>query len=312
MTLRVLSLGAGVQSSALLLMADEGRFGVKPDVAIFADTGDEPAYVYEHLARLSAAVSILVETVSAGRLSDDLRRGIETGSRIAQPPLYTKNPKYRRVVAEYVECQHCSCTDGHDQHLCCDCDGSNVVPIYQTTDEVIGYEAAPLRRICTREYKVDVITREIRKKLGYVKGQRIPVGAVEQWFGISLDEAAMRMRTSNEAWIVNVYPLVTAGLDRLACEKYLRDGGWTVKKSACRFCPYKSDSAWRDLRDNHPGEWAQAVEFDRMIRRGLPGVQNEAFVHRSLKPLDEVDLTTLEDHGQMSFLADCESGVCGV
>lgn len=34
----VLSLGAGVQSSAMALMAAEGRWGVVPELAIFADT----------------------------------------------------------------------------------------------------------------------------------------------------------------------------------------------------------------------------------------------------------------------------------
>lgn len=48
--IRALSLGAGVQSSALYLMACDGDIDI--DVAIFADTGAEPAWVYEHLAFL--------------------------------------------------------------------------------------------------------------------------------------------------------------------------------------------------------------------------------------------------------------------
>ncbi|WSA82652.1 hypothetical protein OG930_06905 [Streptomyces sp. NBC_01799] len=51
-TLKVLSLGAGVQSTCLLLMAAEGHLpGL--DVAIFADTGWEPRAVYDHLASRS-------------------------------------------------------------------------------------------------------------------------------------------------------------------------------------------------------------------------------------------------------------------
>jgi 3'-phosphoadenosine 5'-phosphosulfate sulfotransferase (PAPS reductase)/FAD synthetase len=44
-----LSLGAGVQSTVMALMADRGDFGAIPDVAIFADTGWEPEKVYKHL-----------------------------------------------------------------------------------------------------------------------------------------------------------------------------------------------------------------------------------------------------------------------
>ena len=38
--IRILSLGAGVQSSTMALMAERGEFGVKPDAAIFARASD--------------------------------------------------------------------------------------------------------------------------------------------------------------------------------------------------------------------------------------------------------------------------------
>ena len=47
--LRVLSLGAGVQSTTLALMAAHGEITPMPERAIFADTQAEPAAVYEHL-----------------------------------------------------------------------------------------------------------------------------------------------------------------------------------------------------------------------------------------------------------------------
>jgi len=47
-TITVISLGGGVQSSVMALMADEGAFGPMPG-AIFADTRWEPPSVYEHL-----------------------------------------------------------------------------------------------------------------------------------------------------------------------------------------------------------------------------------------------------------------------
>ncbi len=47
-TLRVLSLGAGVQSTTLALMIEKGEIPMV-DAAIFADTGAEPKAVYDHL-----------------------------------------------------------------------------------------------------------------------------------------------------------------------------------------------------------------------------------------------------------------------
>jgi len=49
--LRVLSLGAGVQSTTMALMAAHGEIMSMPNCAIFADTGWEPKAVYEHLER---------------------------------------------------------------------------------------------------------------------------------------------------------------------------------------------------------------------------------------------------------------------
>jgi 3'-phosphoadenosine 5'-phosphosulfate sulfotransferase (PAPS reductase)/FAD synthetase len=72
-TLRVLSLGAGVQSTTLALLAVEGVL-LKPDAAIFSDTKWEPRAVYEHLERLTkvlAEASIPVHVVSHGNLRED-------------------------------------------------------------------------------------------------------------------------------------------------------------------------------------------------------------------------------------------------
>jgi hypothetical protein len=67
---RILSLGAGVQSSTLALMAEHGD--VSPfDAAIFADTQNEPKKVYEWLAWLKTQLSYPVYEVTAGDLGYD-------------------------------------------------------------------------------------------------------------------------------------------------------------------------------------------------------------------------------------------------
>jgi hypothetical protein len=59
-TMRILSLGAGVQSSCLALMAQEGLTKHKPDYMIFADTGWEPDVCQIHLCLLLVLVERLV------------------------------------------------------------------------------------------------------------------------------------------------------------------------------------------------------------------------------------------------------------
>jgi hypothetical protein len=82
--LRVLSLGAGVQSTTIALMAAWGEIPA-PDCAIFADTGDEPAAVYEHLAWLTSP-GILPFPVHIAKCARSLKAaliaGDEDGARI--------------------------------------------------------------------------------------------------------------------------------------------------------------------------------------------------------------------------------------
>lgn len=175
--------------------------------------------------------------------------------------------------------------------------------------------AGPLRRQCTREFKIQPIQRRIREWVGLEPGRPGPRKRilVEQLFGISLDEAAMRCRTSRVGWIHNAYPLVDLRMTRSDCELWLQRHGYPVPpRSACVYCPYKSNREWRELRDQDPAGWTEACRVDALIRASDRGVRDPLYVHRSLVPLPEVDLSTAEDHGQVdAFAAECE-GMCGV
>lgn len=89
-TLRVLSLGAGVQSSTVLLMMLNGE--IKPaDVCIFADTGNEPKEVYEHLERLKVMSTIPIHVVGNANIVKDVYDDVYNG--FIKIPLYTRNEK---------------------------------------------------------------------------------------------------------------------------------------------------------------------------------------------------------------------------
>jgi 3'-phosphoadenosine 5'-phosphosulfate sulfotransferase (PAPS reductase)/FAD synthetase len=89
--LTVLSLGAGVQSTTLLLMAAKGEFDKAPDVAIFSDTGWEPKHVYQHLDWLEGQVKgiIPIHRVSKGNIRDDALNPEK--SRFASMPFFVRN-----------------------------------------------------------------------------------------------------------------------------------------------------------------------------------------------------------------------------
>ncbi|NMF00270.1 hypothetical protein [Aneurinibacillus aneurinilyticus] len=92
--MNIISLGAGVQSTTMLLMAAHGEIGPKPDYAIFADTGWEPKVVYQHFEWLKTEVeqySIPVLTTSAGCIKTDIERASISQTRTANMPYYVKN-----------------------------------------------------------------------------------------------------------------------------------------------------------------------------------------------------------------------------
>lgn len=72
--LHIISLGVGRQSSAMYLMAVAGEIEPRPDLAIFADTGNEPPHVYEQLEYLMQARFtdiVPIEVVSNGNIYED-------------------------------------------------------------------------------------------------------------------------------------------------------------------------------------------------------------------------------------------------
>lgn len=243
------SCGAGVQSTALAHLVVDGVLP-RPDAAIFADTGWEPRAVYQQVDRLEALYAS-VDVPFYRVAKGNLRHdAIDPEHRYASIPYFVRNP-----------------------------DGS----------EGMG------RRQCTSEYKLAPITRKIRELLGAKAPdfRRVPKGRVaEQWVGFSTDEllrANRRKDSQGVQYLTTRYPLIDLGWSRRDCEKYLAEKGWgDTVKSACIGCPYHGNAQWRDLRDNHPDEWADAVAFDESIRRGgargLP-LDGQAYLHRSRVPL---------------------------
>jgi hypothetical protein len=92
-TFRYISFGAGVQSTALLVMSVLGLKNCpKADVAIFADTCGEPAWVIDNVNfyRLWAyARGVDVVTISKGNLEEDLLTAGD-GGRFVSIPMFTE------------------------------------------------------------------------------------------------------------------------------------------------------------------------------------------------------------------------------
>jgi len=162
------------------------------------------------------------------------------------------------------------------------------------------------------EYKIEPITRKLRELVGLAHGERAGNEVlVTQYMGISYDES-LRMKPSRDKWIEHKWPLVDMGMRRLDCLRWMEKCGYPKpSRSACTFCPYHSDEEWRSLKER-PADWASAVEIDELIRNGVRGTTEKLYLHRSLKPLAEIDFANAEDHGQQTMFNDECEGVCGV
>lgn len=272
--MHIISLGAGVQSTTMALMAAHGEIEPMPSCAIFADTGWEPRAVYDHLRWLMSGnvLPFPVHVVQTSNIREDLlARGSPTRKEIG------------RFVTIPAFLLHANGKDG------------------------IG------RRQCTAHYKVEPIRKKVRALLGRLKGP-VPAGSVIKWIGISLDEI-IRATPSRVKFEVNRFPLIEKAMHRNDCLRWLEGHGYpTPPKSACVGCPYRDNAGWRAVKANAE-EWQQAVEVDAAIRKPVARpreMRAQQFLHRQMVPLDQVDLSTPEDRGQLNlFNNECE-GMCGV
>ena len=91
--MNIISLGAGVQSSTMALMAAKGEITPMPDAAIFADTQWEPKEVYEYLDFLIKSLPFPVYRVTAGNLRQGaIDRSNTSGRRFAAVPWFMSMP----------------------------------------------------------------------------------------------------------------------------------------------------------------------------------------------------------------------------
>ena len=279
--IRILNLGAGVQSTTLALMAMTGEIETF-DYAVFADVQAEPKHVYIHLDWLIKEVDFPVLIRTKGSLIDNLVNGAdESGGRFSSIPAFAGDYKKPSGI---------------------------------------------VRRQCTKDYKVDVVERTIKRDiLNLEKYARIPKGVlINQSFGLSYDEVSRVLKVqknfTKEQWTAS-FPLFDIEMTRSDCEKWLKDYGipHTVPRSACTFCPYHSNAEWRRMKAEDPESWKQALEVDKLLRdsssRCNQGLDLKLWLHRSCMPLDEIDFESnnkdLPGQTKLGFMSECE-GMCGV
>lgn len=270
-----LSLGAGVQSSTIALMAAAGEITPMPKAAIFADTEAEPASVYKWLEWLERQLPFPVHRVTYGSLT---KRSL------------TKFVN-RKTGRPYIK---------------------NMVPAFVKNED--GSKGIVGRR-CTYDHKIIPITRKVRElalikrgqsHLGAVQWIGISFDEIhrmkpsrDKWSQHRWPLIEMEMTRSDcVKWMQkNGFPKPP----RSACVycPFHSDHEWRRLKN-------HEPAAFAA---------AVKFEQDLQALHSSPEVSNRMmsvpFLHDSLKPLGEIDFSEDTTQGQFKWGNECE-GMCGV
>ena len=243
MSIKTFSFGGGVQSTAALVLAAQGRIDYREFV--FANVGEDsenPAtfdYLHRHAMPFAKAHGLTIHVI------DRIKRD------------GTKETLWGRMTKP----------------------GYKGMPIPVRLNQT----GAPWRRSCTYDFKVDLISKWLRKRGATTESPAVT------GIGISLDEY-QRMRDSRIPWQNLDYPLVDLRIDRQDCENIIRGAGLPVPpKSSCFFCPFHSIRAWQQLYDEQPELFERAVWLERFLNERQAQMGYEpVWLTDKLKPLDEV------------------------
>lgn len=263
--MKILSFGAGMQSTALALMSCENaifktqKHPLVPiyDAVIICDLGLEPPWVKTQMDFVERSCR------SAGIFY-----------KVLDTPLYQdflENFGERRTVS---------------------------IPWWTLKDD--GHKSK-MPRNCTLDYKVNAITKYVRwELLGYRKGQRLKpddIKAHEMHMGFSLEESR-RCHENPHKLFVNKFPLVDMGWERKDSYKYILEvWGLDTKASACAFCPFHRNYFFQYVKQNHQETYDAILKVDHTLRdkNPKPPMDSDLFISRSRKRIEDLTPEDCED-----------------
>lgn len=277
MMLRVISLGAGVQSTTMALMAAHGEIGPMPDCAIFADTQGEPAAVYRHLKWLSSpgVLPFPIYQVSNGNLWESATR-------------------VRRTL------------DGERNYI------ETALPVYFKEG---GLKKGIGQRHCTQDFKIAPVQKKCRELLGRKRITAKSGVLVEMWMGISADEWE-RQKPSIVPWIRKRHPLLDRDIDRWGCLDWLAAHGYPQPpRSACTFCTFHDDNEWLALEPDEFADAVRKEGELQRAYAAVSAFTGTPFLHEQRVPLRDVKLIARPPDRKARqlnmFANECE-GMCSV
>ncbi len=273
-SLTVLSLGGGVQSSIMALMAGERAFDRTPDCAIFADTLWGPPSIYEHIEWLRDRLSFPLHVVDNGRSRrEDVKAVINhSGSRSdVDIPVFLKG---RDGEADGIGWRQCT----------------------------TNYKVMPIRRkIC--------MLLGLRKGQRVPSAP-----TVDLWLVISTDEAVRMKDSRNPWMTNRYPLIETGMSRQDCIDWWTARYDRLLERSACVACPFQSRQRWVETKHRWPELFAKAVETDARMRDGLAFAKEPYLhsLRTPLDEAVALDEAKLGGEGQRDGFGDECEGHCGV
>ena len=227
-TLTILSLGGGVQSSVMALMASAGGFDRIPDCTIFADTRWEPPSIYEHLEWLSSHLTFPMYVVDNGR---SLREDVKALTNHSGSRNYVDIPVYLKG--------HAGEGDGIGRRQCTD--NYKIRPIRRRIRELLGLK--PRQRVPNGT-------------------------TVELWLGISTDEAIHMRTSRDSWMTNRYPLIEAGMSRKDCADWWVARYDRPLERSACVACPFQSRQRWVETKRRWPELFAEVVEIDAKLRDG--------------------------------------------
>ena len=271
--LRVLSLGAGVQSSTLALMIEKGQVPMV-DAAIFADVKGEPKAVYTHLDWLEKQLSYPVYRVTWRNLKQDILDAGGGKYKAFTAPFFTKHP-----ITGKKKMLRRQCTFMY-----------KINPVGQKVRGLLGLKKGEKRKKDTR---VEMLMGISKDEVFRMKTNRIPY--ITNMYPL----VEMNITRSNcLEWMSKYgYPKPP----RSACTfcPYHSNEEWIEIK--------KNKEEWSEVVAMDKAIRHQERHKDKF--KNSKEVLDELYLHRDGIPIDEVDLDKKKDNQLDLFNNECE-GMC--
>lgn len=263
--MKILSCGAGMQSTALALMSCENktkgdnRHPLVPiyDAILFCDLGEEPYWVYDQVYFIQCACEW------------------------ADIPFYILESN---LHSHYIE------KFGKSRVVS--------IPFWSVDEE--GKKGKMMRN-CTLEFKIDIMQKFVRQELlGYKKGARTKpedLKAHEMHLGFSIEESK-RCKENPHKMFVNKFPLCDMNLERKDNYAYTKDvWGLETKASACNFCPFHRNYFFKYLKNNCEEQYEKLLEFDEMLEEEQPNtkIRSKLYISRSRKRIKDLTEEDCDD-----------------